>query len=133
MVFAGVSVGGTDKIKLKLANANADMIIANIINTRFIEVNERNIIPNISGTEEKITPYKKELHTLPSNIVFIEMGQVINLSSVFCLVSQGKTTGPIEVVVKKITMPINPDIRKMDEIFLPIVNAKKSIIGNITP
>jgi hypothetical protein len=51
------------------------------------------------------------LQTLPSNIVFIEIGHVINLSNVLLIVSHGNTMGPIEVDVKKVIIAINPEIR----------------------
>jgi hypothetical protein len=53
----------------------------------------------------------KVLQTLPNKIVFIEIGQVINLSNVFLIVSQGNTIGAIEVDVKKAVIAINPEIR----------------------
>ena len=48
---------------------------------------------------------------LPNNIVLTDMGQVINLSNVFRMDSHGNTIGPIEVDVKKIIIPIIPDIK----------------------
>jgi hypothetical protein len=53
----------------------------------------------------------KELHMLPNNMVFMEMGHVINLSNVRRMVSHGNTIGPIEVDVKKIVIAINPEIK----------------------
>jgi hypothetical protein len=61
------------------------------------------------------------------------MGQVINFSRVFCLVSQGKTIGAMEVAVKNITSASNPDNKYLDSIVRPIVNAKNKIIGKATP
>jgi hypothetical protein len=51
----------------------------------------------------------KQAHTSPKRIVLIEIGQVINLSRVFCLVSHGNVTGAIEVEERKSTIAINPE------------------------
>lgn len=37
------------------------------------------------------------------------MGEVINLSSVFCAVSHGRVTGLIKVEIKKATIAIKPE------------------------
>jgi hypothetical protein len=111
IVDAGVSVGGAERIKLKEENENAANSIPAIKINRFIVFhNSKKTIPSTKGTVENIHPKRKELHTFPRRIVLIEIGQVISRSSVFCLVSQGKTTGPIEVDVKNSTIAINPEI-----------------------
>jgi len=134
IVFAGVSVGGTERIKLKEENENADKIIPGIKIKRLMSLHSsRNIIPRIKGTVENMHPKRKELHTFPKRIVLIDIGQVINRSRVFCLVSQGKTTGPMEVDVKNSTIAINPLIIKIGRISLPMVNAKNNIIGKAIP
>ena len=134
MIFPGISVGGADKIRLKLEKTKAARNIAKSIMRKLIVICiEKNIIPKTRGTREKITPNKKELNILPNNIVFNETGQVIKRSNVFRIVSHGKTNGPIDVAVKKITIAINPEINSGVEIFLPIVNVKKSITGKIIP
>ena len=110
MVLAGVSVGGTDSIRLKLENAKAAKIIARIIIKIFIEYHRpKIIIPSINGTNAKIKPKMKELQILPKRIVLIEIGQAINLSNVFARVSHGNTTGPIEVEVMNKIIAINPE------------------------
>lgn len=110
ITLAGVSDGGIDKIVLKQENENDANIIPKIIIAKFIEFqNEKIEMHNINGTIEITEPNMKDAQTSPNNIVFIEIGQVINLSSVFCLVSQGKTTGPIDVADKKRTIAINPE------------------------
>ncbi len=110
ITLAGVSDGGIDKIVLKQENENDANIMPKIIITKFIEFqNEKIEMHNINGTIEITEPNMKDAQTSPNNIVFIEIGQVINLSSVFCLVSQGKTTGPIDVADKKRTIAINPE------------------------
>jgi hypothetical protein len=112
IVFPGVSVEGTESIRLKHAKAKPATTIPVIIKTKFIVSSvERKIIPIIRGIEEKIIPYKKVLQTLPNKMVFIEIGHVINLSNVLLIVSQGKTIGPIEVDVKKVIIAINPEIK----------------------
>ncbi len=111
IVDAGVSVGGTERIKLNEENENAANNIPGIkINKLIVFHNSRKTIPRIKGTVANIHPKSNELQTFPISIVLIEIGQVINRSSVFCLVSQGKTTGPIEVDVKKRTIAIKPEI-----------------------
>lgn len=111
IVEAGVSVGGADKIKLKEENENADNKIPGIkINKLIVFHNSKKAIPKIRGTVANIHPKMNELQTFPRRIVLIEIGQVINRSRVFCLVSHGKTTGPIEVEVKKRTIVIKPEI-----------------------
>jgi len=103
IVFPGVSVEGTESIRLKHAKDKPAMTIPVIMRIIFIEISvDKKIIPNIRGIEEKIIPYIKVLQTLPIRIVFIEIGHVINLSNVLLIVSQGKTIGPIEVEVKKV-------------------------------
>jgi len=110
IVLAGVSVGGTDSMRLKLENAKEASIIPRMIIKMFIEYHiPKKIIPSINGTNEKIKPKMKELQILPKRIVLIEIGQAINLSNVFARVSHGNTTGPIEVEVMNKTMAINPD------------------------
>ena len=134
IIFPGVSVGGDDRIRLKLEKTKAPMNIAMRIINKFIFIwIEKNKIPKIRGTNEKINPNKNELNILPNNIVFIEIGQVISRSNVFRIVSQGKTNGPIDVAVKKRTIAISPEIKKGVGIFLPIVNVKNNIIGKIIP
>jgi len=134
MVLAGVSVGGTDSIRLKLENAKAAKIIARIIIKILIEYHRpKIIIPSINGTNAKIKPKMKELQILPKRIVLIEIGQAINLSNVFARVSHGNTTGPIEVEVMNKIIAINPDTIYIGMIFLPIVKAKKSIMGRKIP
>jgi len=111
IVEAGVSVGGTESIKLKEENEKAANKIPGTKINKFISFHKsKNIIPNIKGTVEKIHPKRKELHTFPSRIVRMEIGQVIKRSRVFCLVSHGKTTGPIEVEVRKSTIVIRPEM-----------------------
>jgi hypothetical protein len=57
MVFPGVSVEGTDNIRLKHANANPAMIIPMITISKFTESSiDKKIIPKINGSEEKIIP-----------------------------------------------------------------------------
>ena len=111
MVEAGVSVGGTERIRLKEENENAANNIPGIIisTLRFFH-NSKKTMPNINGTVQNRHPKINELQTFPRSIVLIETGQVINRSSVFCLVSHGNTTGPIEVEVRKRTIAIKPDI-----------------------
>jgi hypothetical protein len=134
IVFAGISVGGTDNIKLKLENDKAATIIPIMMINIFIEGwIDKKIIPNTRGINENITPNIEDPQTLPNKTVFIEIGQVINRSSVCCLVSHGNTTGPIDVDVKNKTMAINPEIMYIGSIFRPIVKAKKSITGNKIP
>jgi hypothetical protein len=134
MVFAGVSVGGTESMRLKLENAKEAKIIPKIIIKIFIELHRlKIIIPSINGTNEKMKPKMKELQILPKRIVLIEIGQAINLSNVFARVSHGNTTGPIEVEVMNKIMAINPDTIYIVMIFLPIVKAKKSMIGRKIP
>ncbi len=134
IVFAGVSVGGTERIKLKEEKENAANIMPGIKIKRFISLHSsRNIIPNVKGTIENMHPKRKELHTFPKRIVLIEIGQVIKRSRVFCLVSHGKTTGPMEVDVKNSTIVIKPLMIKRGRISLPIVNAKNKIIGKAIP
>ena len=111
IVEAGVSVGGTERIKLNDENENDANIIPGInINKLRLFHSSKKIIPSNRGTMENIKPKMNELQTFPRSIVFIEMGQVINRSRVFCLVSQGNTTGPIEVDVRKSTIAIKPEI-----------------------
>jgi hypothetical protein len=112
IVFPGVSVEGTESIRLKQAKAKPAINIPAIIR-RILTVNsvDRKIIPIIKGIEEKIIPYRDVLQTLPNNIVFIDIGQVTNLSNVFLAVSHGKTIGPIEVEVRKMIIVINPEIK----------------------
>jgi hypothetical protein len=111
MVLAGVSVGGTESIRLKLENAKAPTMIPKIIIIILIEIHSpKKIIPNNKGTIENIQPKMNELQIFPNRIVLIEIGQAINLSRVLDRVSQGKTTGPIEVDVINKTIAIKPDI-----------------------
>jgi hypothetical protein len=57
IVLPGVSVEGTDKMRLKHANANPATIIPIITINRFTESSiDRKIIPNIRGSEENIIP-----------------------------------------------------------------------------
>lgn len=112
IVFAGVSVGGTDNIKLKLENDKAATIIPITTINMFMEGwMDKKTIPNTRGTEENSTPNIEDPQILPNKTVLIEMGHVINLSSVFCLVSHGNTTGPMEVDVKNKTIVINPETK----------------------
>jgi hypothetical protein len=84
IVLAGVSVGGTERIKLKEEKANAANRIPGIMINKFMLFQSpKNMIPSINGTLEKIHPNKKELHTFPNKTVFIETGHVINRSNVF--------------------------------------------------
>lgn len=134
IVEAGVSVGGTERIRLKEENENADNKIPGIKINRFIPFHSsKKMTPKSKGTIEKIKPKRKELHTFPSKIVLMDIGQVIKRSRVFCLVSQGNTTGPIDVEVRKRTIAISPEIIYIGIICLPIVKAKKSMIGNKIP
>ena len=134
IMFPGISVGGADKIRLKLEKTKAARKIAVRIISKFIFIwIEKNKIPKIRGIKVKINPNKNELNILPNNIVFMETGQVIKRSNVFRIVSQGKTNGPIDVAVKKRTIAISPEIKRGVGIFLPIVNVKKRIIGKIIP
>ncbi len=111
IVEAGVSVGGAERIKLNEENENAAKTIPGIkINKLMLFHSSKNTMPNKRGTMENIHPKMNELQTFPRSIVLIETGQVINRSSVFCLVSQGNTTGPIEVDVKKSTIAIKPEM-----------------------
>jgi hypothetical protein len=111
IVEAGVSVGGTERIRLKEENENAANNIPGIIMSKLrLFHNSKKAIPNIKGTVQNKHPKINELKIFPRSMVLIETGQVINRSSVFCLVSQGNTTGPIEVEVKKRTIAIKPEI-----------------------
>ena len=112
IVLPGVFDDGTDNIKLKLEKARPAIIIPKMIRSTFILIdNPKKIAPNTKGIEENVTPYMNELHMLPNNIVLIEIGHVINLSNVFRMDSHGNTIGPIEVDVKKMIIPIIPDIK----------------------
>jgi len=112
MVFAGVSVGGTERIRLKHENAKVPTIIpSNIIRIFILSQIPKKIIPINKGTIEKMQPKINELQIFPIKIVLIEIGHVISLSKVFARVSHGKTTGPIDVEVMNITIAINPDIK----------------------
>ena len=72
---------------------------------------DKNIAPKIKGIEEINKPYMNEPQILPTSIVFIETGQVVNRSNVPRIVSHGKIIGPNEVDVKKRTIAIIPEIR----------------------
>ena len=72
---------------------------------------DRNTIPKINGIDENNKPYINEPQILPTNIVLIETGQVVNLSKVPRIVSHGKIIGPNDVEVKKRTIAIIPEIR----------------------
>ena len=134
IVEAGVSVGGTERIRLKEEKENAANKIPSIKIKRFIPFHSsKKMTPKSKGTIEKIQPKRNELHTLPSKMVLMEIGHVIKRSRVFCLVSQGNTTGPIDVEVRKRTIVINPEIIYTGIICLPIVKARKSIIGKRIP
>jgi hypothetical protein len=134
IVEAGVSVGGTESIRLKEEKENAANNIPGIKIKRFIPFHSsKKIIPKSKGTVEKMQPKRKELHTFPIKIVLMEMGHVIKRSRVFCRVSQGNTTGPIDVEVRKRTIAIKPEIIYVGIICLPIVKAKKSMIGKRIP
>jgi len=112
IVFPGVSVEGTERIRLKHAKAKPAIIIPIIMKkTLIISSVYRKIIPIIKGIEEKIIPYMNVLQTLPTNIVFMDIGQVTNLSNVLLIVSQGNTIGPIDVDVKNNIIAIKPDIK----------------------
>ena len=134
IVFAGVSVGGAESIRLKEEKAKAATNTPSKIIKIFKEIHKPKInIPKSNGTIDKIQPKISELQIFPIKIVFIEIGHAISLSRVLILVSHGNTTGPIEVAVKNRVIAISPDIRKTGIIVLPIVNAKNSIIGNKSP
>jgi hypothetical protein len=105
-------VGGTDKITLKLEKAKAPTNIPIIIMNKFIDFHRENIsVVKINGGNENTIPNRKDPQISPINIVLIEIGHVISLSSVFCLVSQGKTTGPIEAAVKNKTIASKPEVK----------------------
>jgi hypothetical protein len=134
IVFAGISVGGTDRIREKLEKVNAAIIIPGIIIQGFIDPHIPKIeVPRISGTREKTPPKIRELQIFPSKMVLIVIGQAINLSSVFCLVSQGNTMGPIDVAVRKITIEVKPETMYSCSMSRPIEKAIKSTIGNNIP
>ena len=112
IVFAGISVGGTDSIKEKQENASVVIIIPKIIITKFVVDHNPNIDRHkINGIVENIHPKTKELKTFPNRIVLTDIGHAINLSIVLCLVSHGKTTGPMDVAVRNNTMVNNPDVK----------------------
>lgn len=112
MIFPGLSVGGIDKMILKVANVNEPIKIPNIITIRLREFQNENMsMPNMNGTKEKMIPNINDPQISPNKIVLMEIGQVISRSRVFCLASQGKTTGPIEAAVKNKTIAMRPDIR----------------------
>lgn len=72
---------------------------------------DRNITPKIKGIDEINKPYINEPQILPTSIVLIETGQVVNRSNVPRIVSHGKIIGPNEVEVKNRTIAIIPEIR----------------------
>jgi hypothetical protein len=112
IVEAGVSVGGAERIKLKEENEKAANSIPGIIisKLRFFQKSKK-AIPNIKGIIQNRDPKINELQTFPRSMVLIEIGQVISRSRVFCLVSHGNTTGPIDVEVKNKTIAIKPEIK----------------------
>ena len=84
IVEAGVSVGGTESIRLKDEKENAANSKPGIKSKRLMFFqSSRNTMPSINGTVEKIHPKIKELHTFPRRMVLIEIGQVIKRSRVF--------------------------------------------------
>jgi len=112
IVLAGVVVGGTDNIRLKLAKDNAVINIPTINRIKLAEIGkDKNIYPKTRGIDENMIPNKKELHRLPNKMVLIETGHVISRSNVFRIVSHGKITGPMDVVVKNRTIVINPETK----------------------
>jgi hypothetical protein len=57
MVFPGVSVEGTERMRLKLANASPATIMPRAITNGFIvRIVDKNIAPNMSGTRLKSAP-----------------------------------------------------------------------------
>lgn len=109
--FVGWSVAGTDNINEKHEKANIAIRIPGMMIHGFIVPHiPKTEVPRINGISVNIHPKIKALQILPIKSVFNDIGQVINLSSVFCLVSQGKITGPIEVAIKKETIAIKPEI-----------------------
>ncbi len=72
---------------------------------------DKKTTPKIKGIDENNKPYINEPQILPTNIVLIEIGQVIKRSNVPRIVSHGKIIGPNEVDVKKRTIAIIPEIR----------------------
>ena len=57
IVFPGVSVEGTERMRLKLANASPATIMPRATSIGFIiRTVDKNMIPRMSGTKEKSTP-----------------------------------------------------------------------------
>lgn len=134
IVFPGEVAGGIEIRRLNVEKTRLPIIIPGIITKRLMDsATEKKIAPIVNGMKEKSIPYKDELQRSPRRIVFIEIGLVINLSRVLRIVSHGRTIGPIDVDVRKISIAINPEIRKRGGIFLPTVKEKKRMIGKKIP
>ena len=134
IVLEGISDGGTDKIKEKLEKASeATRIPGMMIQGRIVPHDLPMDAPRMSGTKAKILPKALELQMFPNKTVLIDTGQVRSRSSVLSRVSQGKTTGPIEVAVRNEIIAIKPEIIKIESTSRPKVKAKNRISGKRKP
>ena len=123
-----------DRMMLKDANEKLATMMAKMRMTQLtVAHKEKRRMPRNNGKMEKIKPKTKEPQISPSRMVLIEMGQVINRSSVFCRVSHGKTTGPMEAAVKKSTIAKSPEMTYIGFTCRPIVNAKNNMVGMRKP
>ncbi len=110
ITFEGLSVGEAD-IKIPRDEKQKAAIIVPIIKGMLIIPGPSKITPPRITKVVINKPNKTEAKTSPSKIAQREMGEEINLSKVFILVSQGAITGVIAETAKKRAIPIRPGIR----------------------
>jgi uncharacterized protein (UPF0262 family) len=135
MIFEVISVG-TAEIK----SANIDPRIAIRPIPRLIKtIDENEVI--LAPTRIKIKAinmvimkeYKVDASIIPSNISFMDVGEVRIRSNDFSRVSMGRITGLIAVDVKNAVMDIMPMESWFNDISLPITQESAKKNGNINP
>jgi len=133
IILEGVSVAGEESRIPRQEKQKLDKIIAAVKTMGLLKPTVRKGMLTINSPKLITAPKRKPANISPKRINPRETGQLISLSKVRILVSQGAIIGPTDEEVKNTVTASTAGSKELIGTFLPRKKAKKRKKGNIRP
>ena len=133
IMLEGVSVAGEESKTPKQEKQKLDKTIAVIKIIKLLKPTARKGMLTRNNPKVIAVPKRKPANMSPKRINPKDTGQLISLSKVRILVSQGAIIGPTEEEVKNTAIAITAGNRELIDTFLPRKKAKNKKKGKIRP
>ena len=133
IMLEGVSVAGEESKIPRQEKQKLDKAIAVIKIIKLLKPTVRKGMLTRNIPKVIAVPKRKPANMSPKRIKPIDTGQLISLSKVRILVSQGAIIGPTEEEVKNTAIEITAGSKELIDTFLPKKKAKNKKRGKIRP